>query len=322
MRLSSFHHRLRSLAMCAGVGFLLAAGMTAPAAADVMDPNYTVPLLPYRGMYYTPGHGGTGLTVDVDKNGYVFAVFYTYDSEGRPFYYLMEGQYHPTSEQERMDTGIIGTLDAPAYISENGECVGAGCTYQSPDRSDAHLPAHMEWTAPRMLHLTLGDQSWDIRGGQYTVDDGENLVGAWLWNTWGVNVMTNEPFYEAFACNIKHAHPMYQTSDFPPARRDSQGRVLQGADVPNDATLYQIACDGVYRGENNFIWYQASSGRMGFLTVTFVNGYQIPSDPSRVFPHATLYADGPQTIRGRFDFGNKFGYESNGGLTLVRMPSF
>lgn len=162
-----------SVAFASNVGL----GAHAVASSDVKD--HVTPILPYRGMYYSPGHGGTGMTVDVDANGYVFAVFYTYTKSGKPYYYLMEGLFKPSAPQVVVDTGVLGTMDAPAYISENGECVGKGCTYRSPDRSDAHLSAQLVWTAPRRLHLTLGDQSWDIQGGQYTISDADMLEGTW-----------------------------------------------------------------------------------------------------------------------------------------------
>ena len=68
-------------ALCLGVALL---GGSATPAKAAFYATKTLPILPYRGMYYVLGHGGTGLTVDLDENGFVFAVFYAYGADGKP----------------------------------------------------------------------------------------------------------------------------------------------------------------------------------------------------------------------------------------------
>lgn len=309
--------RLFSITAALGVGLALLGGSATPASADTVPNNHIVKLLPYRGMYYTAGHGGTGLTVDVDKNGYVFAVFYTYDKDGNPYYYLMEGMYKAKSEDDRQKSGLIGTLDATAYISENGECVGSGCTYKSPERSLTNIHAHLEWSSPRNLHLELGDQSWDIQGGQYTISDGDNLLGTWAVNSWGTDSANSKPYYRAIVCNISKASVRFQPSDFP-TRYDDKGNLVAGVVVPEDADLYRMKCDAAAL-DDTFVWHQASTGRTGLFSANLGFGDAPPTSADDVFGYATLYADGPNTIRARLDYGGDSA--SNGGMAFVRLPA-
>lgn len=66
-------------------------------------------ILPAKGNYFVPGHGGTGINIDVDRNGYVFAIFYGYDPSGSADYFLMQGQYQPAADPTQ---GTIGSFDA------------------------------------------------------------------------------------------------------------------------------------------------------------------------------------------------------------------
>lgn len=159
---------------------LLVAALPARAEEPV---RWQVPILPDRGMYYTPGHGGTGINIDVDPNGFIFATFFTYDHDGNPFYYLMEGQFQPASDivdgSGREYPNMIGSFDATLYTSKNGECLGTDCVYKNPDRALTEREAHMVWITQRHAKLTIGTQSWDLRAGQYTSTDTDKIVGTW-----------------------------------------------------------------------------------------------------------------------------------------------
>lgn len=135
--------------------------------------------LPYRGMYYTAGHGGTGLDLDMDASGYVFATFYTYDDTGAPTFYMLEGQYVQNSFADYTATGVMGHFEASPYVSSGGECVGDGCVYHAPTRTPTDLQASMVWSGARQATLTIGTQTWHIHAGQYTVKDEDALVGTW-----------------------------------------------------------------------------------------------------------------------------------------------
>lgn len=258
--------------------------MTSSAVSD-----HFAPILPYRGIYYTPGHGGTGLTLDVDVNGYVFAVFYTYDKAGQPYYYLMEGKFKASTPQEVVDTGVLGTLDAPAYISENGECVGTGCTYHSPDRSDAHLPAHLIWTAPRKLHLTLGDQSWDIHGGQYTISDADLLEGTWATTA---TIMSGGLYLSPPQPLARVSRSTKTAANFPTLK-------LAPNAVIYDLTILNYVGAPQPASRDSFL---ASDPRTGALVGFYVDpayggGLADPVITSKEF------LSGPQTVRGYFTDG-------------------
>lgn len=126
-------------------------------------------------MYYELGRGGTGLNVDVDPNGYIFATFYTYDQEGNPIFYAMQGYFQPSDDVNYS----LGTFDAALYLSRDGECLGDGCDYQSPGRIPTDLEAHIVWASARHATLTIGTQSWDLQAAQYTITDADMLAGTW-----------------------------------------------------------------------------------------------------------------------------------------------
>lgn len=133
------------------------------------------PILPDSAMYYELGRGGTGLNVDVDPNGYIFATFYTYDQEGNPIFYAMQGYFQPSDDVSYS----LGTFDAALYLSRDGECLGDGCDYQSPGRIPTDLEAHIEWESARQANLTIGTQSWDLQAAQYTVAEVDMVAGTW-----------------------------------------------------------------------------------------------------------------------------------------------
>lgn len=168
-----------------GLALLVTAGLCFAALPAASAGGVTVtsipmnPILPDQGAYYTEGHGGTGLQVDVDPNGYVFAAFFAYNKDGSPTFYMLEGYYQPSSESKRVATGVIGRLDATPYISAGGECLGPDCVYKAPTRTATGLDASMVWTTPRQATLTIGSQTWAVQAGQYRVADASLLAGTW-----------------------------------------------------------------------------------------------------------------------------------------------
>lgn len=175
--------RLGAGAVLAVAGLALA-GLPSAAQAAEGDPlSYVAedlyPMLPASGVYYEPGRGGTGLTIDFDKSGYAFAVFYSYNTDGSPAYYLMQGQYVPSTENELYATGVMGHFDAVPYISTNGECVGEGCTFKEPVRTETDIDVSVTWTTAHKATLTIGSQTWNLQTGGFLVPEDELLVGTW-----------------------------------------------------------------------------------------------------------------------------------------------
>lgn len=273
--------------------------------AHAADPFYTdqvVPLLPWRGVYYEPGRGGTGLTLDVDSNGFLFAAFYTYDAAGNQVYYLIEGAYQPTSEEIRQDTGVIGTMENPTiYTSTGGECVGAGCSYRAPTRTAANLNASFVWTTPQRLHMTIGGQSWDLIGGHFTVANTNLIQGQWsVAATFEVlDTPTTGDMGVIQSVVTTTDCGRWSASDFPvPAEGDPDYTENQLV-LPSDAEICELRLDsGALRSHYNsvsvFLWISSAEGTAGMFY-----SRQVFSQWEPVTKLKTLYVDGQNTLRGR-----------------------
>lgn len=217
--------------------------------------------LPYRGMYYVHGQGGTGLTVDVDKNGFVFAVFYAYDKDGKSTYYLMQGTYEPNAPDDVIDTGVIGTMNADVYLTSDGQCVGADCPYKSPAPSATGLTATITWTSPRQAHLEIGTQSWDVLGGVYTVSDDDFLQGDW------VDVVTVYAPGEVNGLTVTSGFTIQKTDlgawSFKRCPATSKYYTADSyTTLPDDAVIYSI---GKVQGHGQFLYRSESTGRSGYF---------------------------------------------------------
>ena len=224
MKLSRARSHLTILA--AAVALMLMS--TVPAWA-----GWQVPILPDRGMYYTPGHGGTGLTVDVDPNGFVFAAFYGYGDDGAPVYYLMSGLFKPAddimqSSDPAKRRSEIGTFDGDIYTTRDGECLGEDCGYQRPENVVTGKKAHIVWITSRHARLTIGSQSWDLWAGQYTHADTDKITGSWT-----ATVTTSFPPGSNMKSHV--AMLKIRKSDYP-------GTVLGSGGA--DYKIYEVACAG------------------------------------------------------------------------------
>ena len=267
-----------------------------PTPSHAQSPVYTptaLPIFPYRGMYYEPGHGGTGLTVDIDNNGYIFAVFYTYTPAGQPTFLLMEGKYQPKSEAQRISTGLLGTFEATPYISENGECVGPGCTYKSPTRTATNLSAKIEWTASRTATLTIDGQTWHLKAGQYSISDADALLGQWFFNgVW--STPGSEPRAPWGALVISKHTGNLTAANF------SRLPFISPDALVYDVTWKRIPLfNFVDAGDHFYALYNPQTGRIDIVQGYFLGNNNLSS--ISIMPFAVLYLDGPQMMRGRHE---------------------
>lgn len=296
--------KMVTTAMCLALAF---ASLPATAQSEP-EPFYTdlvLPLLPWRGVYYDAGQGGTGLTLEVDGNNFVFAVFYTYDPAGNQTYYMIQGEYVPTSEETRHDTGVIGRMDNPSmYTSANGECVGVGCTYHAPDNTVVNIHASFVWTTPQRVHITMDGQSWDMQGGQLTVTNTALIEGQWSW----VRVFDNHSTPAAGDRITRQGLITTTNCDWTaayftmPVEGDADYEEDQLA-LPDDARICQLVVEGAAgtpltgdadSGVTLFLWHAPLSGETGIFWAKerFGKWEQIREVTS-------LYVVGPNTLRGR-----------------------
>lgn len=222
--LASQHSRVKS---CAAL-LALAALMWLPPAAEAQDGTTgTRPLLPNEGMYYDPEQGGTGLGVDIDANGYVFATLYAYDPAGNPTFYAMQGYFQPAADAA--EAGFLGTLDAPLYSAHGGECLGDGCAYQQPTAAATGLQAHIVWTNSRRATLTIGAQTWALQAAHATTSVEDMLSGTWTATFTGIAIP-----------------PPYFSPPHAPATSDVsilKVRPMQPQPYPDDAyTAWEVEC--------------------------------------------------------------------------------
>lgn len=287
-------------------------------SAAAQPPVYTQtaqPILPYRGMYYEPGHGGTGLTLDIDKKGYIFAVFYTYTEDGNPTYYLMEGRYIANSDKDRIRTGVLGSFEATPYVSAGGECLGTGCTYKSPTRTATNYAAQIEWTAPRTATLTIGTQTWHIRGGQYTISDADLIEGQWFFNgVW--SIPGRQPTSPWGALTFK------KNSTLTPASFAQLPFIADNSEV-YDVTWKRIPLFTFDNfGDHYYALFNRDSGRLDIVQAYYTTGGTL--NTNTVLPFAVAFIDGPDTIRGRHEFpiggnpGTYINYSVFTDITLTR----
>lgn len=172
----------RSLA-CLWILAALWAGTACAGAVDGQSAALT-PLLPARGAYYDASKSGTGITVDVSQTGYVFLAYYGYDATGVPTWYSVQGQWSPSTEAQRIASGVIGTLNQPLLRSGGGQCLTCDFTTK-PTITPQPYTVNASWTSPRHVDITIGNQTWHMDAGQFIADE-ELPTGTWQASvSWG-----------------------------------------------------------------------------------------------------------------------------------------
>lgn len=137
-----------------------------------------IPVLPARGAYYDVTKAGTGVSVDVGQNGFVFLTYFGYDTLGAPTWHMIQGQWMPSNEAQRIQTGVIGVLDSPFLLATGGQCITCDFT-GGPTLAMEPYAVSVSWTTPRHLDLSIGDQLWHMDAVQYGIADKDLLGGTW-----------------------------------------------------------------------------------------------------------------------------------------------
>lgn len=159
---------------------LLAPVLLAPAVA-MAKPGQSkalTPLLPTRGAYYDATKPGTGASVDVGQDGFVFLTYYSYDTLGVPTWYIIQGQWTPSSEAQRVETDTIGTLASPLLYATGGQCVSCDFTH-GPSVIAEQYSVSASWTTPRHLDLSIGNQTWHMDAVRYGATNQDVIAGTW-----------------------------------------------------------------------------------------------------------------------------------------------
>lgn len=166
--------------------WIVAALWIGPASAAAIEGQSTAltPLLPARGTYYDASKSGTGITVDVSQDGFVFLTYYGYDATGVPTWYSVQGQWSASTEAKRVATGVIGTLNQPLLRSSGGQCLTCDFT-SKPSVTPQPYTVNASWTTPRHVDITIGNQSWHMDAGRFVADE-DLPTGTWQASvSWG-----------------------------------------------------------------------------------------------------------------------------------------
>ncbi|HEX6834751.1 MAG TPA: hypothetical protein VF132_14530 [Rudaea sp.] len=157
-------------------GILLACALAPVHAASGDGPALTA-LLPARAIYYDVGKPGTGVAVDVGRDGDVFLAYFGYDELGAPTWYSLQSRWAPNTEAQRIATGRIGALAGPLLAAHGGQCIT--CDFTGKPTVAPALSATAQWSTPRHLDLTIGDESWSMDAVAFGPDDAHLLTGTW-----------------------------------------------------------------------------------------------------------------------------------------------
>lgn len=260
------------------------------AAADGADwPPQVDPVYPHAGIYYDAQRSGTGLTLGVSPDQRIFAAFYTYDEAGNPFYYLIQGKYvAETDALTLIDHGPIGQLtDAVVYYSTDGECVGAGCVYKTPERHKVPIDVSMVWLTPTQVELSLGDQSWSMQTLMLPLSLEDYLEREWTIGTAaypGPDGVAGTPDESPVFGFPAQAYEFQLTQSSPADFNDCSYPGLS-SDVPMDSQLYVLRHGANLYGV--YLYYSPGSQRTGIFNVTGCGSAGSNSTPgwhsSRVF---------------------------------------
>lgn len=208
---------------------------------------------PYRGVYYERGRGGTGMFLDISPRGDLFISFYASTEDGDPTYYLMQGMFHPSSEEVRSETGVIGLSEPALYQSSGGECIeGADCPYREPTRAAVNLPVRLVWTTPRHATLTIGSKTFDMRAAEFAFEDGGDLNGSVWAGAWGMGHPAAGASMNDGLAVIRLRRAPFEISDLIVADGASAGSVVP----PSTAIPYLLECTGPQGAEGCYAFFQ------------------------------------------------------------------
>lgn len=158
---------------------VLAIATSAAHAADSSFETRTGHPLPQAGVYFDPQQPGTGLVMDVGLEGTVVAAFGTYDAQGEPVFYTLQGVLR-RDNLPAGQPGVVGRVRSPLYRSTGGQCLG--CPWQPASIGPAtDLPeAELLFTEARRVTLRIGDAQWRMDRFTLNVDPADFVRGRFM----------------------------------------------------------------------------------------------------------------------------------------------
>jgi len=158
---------IRALALTAAMA-LLAAG---PVRAQLMTsddfpvtinhPLDTEPvrhILPRAGAYYSPASSGSGLLLEVGRQGFLFGAFFYHREDGQRDWLIVNGNFEPSAYVDWLVDGRTGQLESPRLETTGGP---AGFNAQGGQPSTTAVPGapvRLTWYGPDRIRV-----EWDGR---------------------------------------------------------------------------------------------------------------------------------------------------------------
>ncbi len=237
-------------------GFItaLALGASTAVKADAVSAHLGV-ITPYTGTYIDWGVKGVSFEYDNGPSGNGFITLHTYDSSGRQINYEGQQVYAPTSEQERIATGIIGRGTGEFFIASGGPCLG--CTSSQQILTDVGIAYALSWSAPRSVTLALSGAvtaTYTLVAANFeSQDDGEFLPG-----TWAVSFLNDNSVYPGQGAEYaNHLPTELAVMNIAPAPFNATQISLAAASSPDvqlppaTAHLYTLQCAGNQMGADD-----------------------------------------------------------------------
>lgn len=253
-------------------------------------------ITPYTGAYIDWAVKGVSFEYDNGPSGNGFITFHTYDSSGRQINYEGQQVYMPTSEQERLATGIIGRAAGEFSIASGGPCLG--CTPSQQILTNVGIAYSLAWTTPRSVTLVISGAAAGTYGlvaaNFESQDDGEFVPG-----TWALSFVNDNSVYPGQGAEYQNHLPTeLAVVNIAPAPFNATQVTLDpasSADVrlpPATAHLYTMRCAGNQMGADD-----AACNSTELIWTNVVPGSQRGGIP-RGTAKAMLWFDPPSATSG------------------------
>lgn len=185
------HWMLAGLALVA----MDAQAQSADSWAERLATPYYAAALPQPGAYFDPEHPGTGMFVDIRKDGAIFVHIGVYDELGKPTWYLIQDRFNPSFAYPLNTFGVpilesfyraptIGDVVAPIYRAEGGQCLG--CSYTAPEIQVAEElgTATLSWSNTGNVRVFLLDRWIEMMRLPLDGTDADRIEGTWRMQAW------------------------------------------------------------------------------------------------------------------------------------------
>jgi hypothetical protein len=313
---------------------------TVPASMAVaVDAADRTAIYPNEGAWWNPAEPGTGWVLEVDEiTGFLFLTWYTYEADGDPIYYLLQGPLQMRPERDRVRGAPWATLSGPLSVVRGGQAPGQ--PHRPPQVADAGLGnAEVRFFDARRGEFRLGGRVTPIRVFTTATPEVDLLAGTWGIRyravstvgapTVGVKqaVIRLERVQGAFPFHTQVASetlPVPAASAFlwdpPPASAVFYRATCVRGCTPAGDLIAPVANEGrplMSRVANWVFWYDPPTGRYGQDVFQPVTGRPTPNELNHNSVPTTLFVHRNRVVgRGRYALNPNADGSGRGDLRL------